>query len=102
MKTGFKLPEQTAIATQAETLLNTGVEQEVVLAFMRDRGLGRMDSMRVLVNATGVSLLDAKNIVLNSLAWQDAFGKDPELQKKLHNAVQALDLASAVPLAITD
>ena len=70
MNDGFKLPEQTALAQQAETLLNTGVDQETVLRFLRDGGLGKLDSMRALANATGMSLIEAKNVVQSSQAWR--------------------------------
>ena len=70
MKSAFKFPEQAALAARAEVMLALGDDHETVLAFLRAGGLGKLDSMRVLANATGMPLIEAKNIVQRSLAWQ--------------------------------
>jgi len=70
VNSGFKFPEQTALAAQAEVMLKLGDDHETVLAFLRAGGLGKLDSMRVLANATGMSILKTKNIVQGSKAWR--------------------------------
>lgn len=70
MDGAFKLPEQTALAAEADMLLQTGESHEKVLAFLRSGGMSKLDSMRVLSRATGLPLLQCKNIVLQSRAWQ--------------------------------
>ncbi len=70
MESGFKFPEQTALAAQADTMLQLGDDRETVLAFLRAGGLGKLDSMRVLAKATGISILEAKKLVQASKAWR--------------------------------
>ncbi len=70
MKSGFKLPEQASLAEQAECMLQLGDDRETVLAFLRAGGMGKLDSMRILAESTGISLIEAKNIVQRSPAWK--------------------------------
>jgi ribosomal protein L7/L12 len=92
MKAGFKTAEQTAAASDAERLINSGVDHVIVLGFLRERGLNKPDSIKALISATGMSLGDAKNIVHHSRAWQDSFARDEEFHASLLKAVQALGL----------
>jgi ribosomal protein L7/L12 len=92
MKADFKTAEQTAAASDAEKLINSGADHELVLGFLRQRGFNKLDSIKVLVSATGISLGDAKNIVHDSRAWQDSFARDEEFHASLLKAVQALGL----------
>ena len=73
MDGGWKLPEQAALANEAEMLLQTGEPQESVLAFLRKGGMSKLDSMRVLSMATGIPLLQCKDIVQRGLALSGAY-----------------------------
>jgi len=92
MKVEFRTPEQTAVASDAERLLQSGADHEIVLAFLRERGFNKLDSIKALVGISGISLGDAKNVVHNSRAWQDVFTRDEEFHASLEKAVQALGL----------
>jgi ribosomal protein L7/L12 len=92
MKADFKTAEQTAIVSDAAKLIKSGADHEIVLGFLRERGFNKLDSMKALVNTTGMSLGDAKNIVHHSRAWQDTFAKDEEFHASLLKAVEALGL----------
>ena len=70
MDTGWKFPEQAALARHAEMLLHTGETHETVLSYLRKGGMGKLDSMRVLSSATGIPLLKCKDIVQGSTAWR--------------------------------
>ena len=70
IKPGFHLPEQMMLAARAEEMLHSGADFESVLTFLRSGGLGKLDSMRVLSNSTGLGLVEAKNIVQASKAWR--------------------------------
>ncbi len=70
MKIGFTLPEQTAAADHAEMLLKTDADPEAVFAFLRSRGMGKMDCMRVFADATGIPLVEAMKIVQRSPVWR--------------------------------
>ncbi|RRA48682.1 hypothetical protein D1Y84_10700 [Acidipila sp. EB88] len=70
MESGWKFPEQQALAQQAEAMLQIGDDHESVLRFLRNGGLSKIDSMRVLSQATGIPLLKARDIVQSSQAWR--------------------------------
>jgi ribosomal protein L7/L12 len=92
MKADFKTVEQAAVASDAEKLINSGADNEIVLGFLRERGFNKLDSIKALIGATGMSLGDAKNIVHHSRAWQDSFARDEEFHASLLKAVQTLGL----------
>ena len=71
MKSGFKYPAQIALAEQAEVMLQLGDDHETVLRFLRNGGLSKIDSIRVLAEATGTSVLQAMKVVQSSRAWSD-------------------------------
>ncbi len=70
MSIGWKLPEQAAAAEHAEMLLKTDVAPEAVFAFLRSRGMSKLDSMRIFADATGTSLVQAMKIVQRSPVWR--------------------------------
>jgi ribosomal protein L7/L12 len=92
MSAAFKTAEETVIASDAKRLINSGANHEIVLGFLRERGFNKLDSIKALVNATGMSLNNAKGIVHHGRAWQDTFSRDEEFHASLLKAVQALDL----------
>jgi hypothetical protein len=60
MKADFKTEEQAAVASDAEKLINSGADNEIVLGLLRERGFDKLDSIKAIVNATGMSLGEAK------------------------------------------
>ena len=75
MSHGFKIPEQAALAEQAEAMLQIGDDYETVLRFLRAGGMGKIDSMRAIAQANGISILEARDIVQKSDAWKHAPGR---------------------------
>lgn len=92
MKADSKTAAQTAVASDAQKLLKSGADHEIVLGFLRERGFNKLDSIKALISATGMSLADAKNVIHHSRAWQDSFARDEEFHAFLLKAVQALGL----------
>ena len=92
MSVEFKTAEQVAIASDAGRLIHSGADHEIVLGFLRERGFNKLDSIKALIGATGMSLGDAKSIVHHSRAWQDSFARDEEFHASLLKAVQSLGL----------
>ncbi len=86
----FKLPEQNAIAADAQRLLEAGVDREIVMGVLAKGGLSKIDSIRLMSELTGVPLLEAKNMVQNSRAWQHRLARDPTFQAQVAEALQAL------------
>ncbi len=90
MTAHFKLPEQNAIAADAQRLFDAGVEQEVVIGFLCKGGLSKIDSIRLMSQLTGMPLLEAKKLVHSSRAWQHTFAKDAAFHAQLAAVMQAL------------
>ncbi len=98
MTAHFKLPEQNAIAADAQRLFEAGVDQEIVIGVLCKRGLSKIDSIKLMSELTGMPLLEAKNVVHNSRAWQHTFARDESFQRQLAEALDALKEDEAGPL----
>jgi ribosomal protein L7/L12 len=86
----FKLPEQNAIAADAQRLLDAGVDQEILIGVLCKRGLSKIDSIKLMSELTGLPLLEAQKIVQKSRAWQHTFARDEAFQRQLAEALLAL------------
>ena len=92
MKADLKAAEQAAIASDAEKLIHSGADCEIVLGVLRERGFNKLDSIKTLIRVSGMSPGDAKDVVHNSRAWRDSFARDEEFHASLLKAVQGLGL----------
>ncbi len=90
MTAHFKLPEQNAIAADAQRLLDAGVDQEILIGVLCKRGLSKIDSIKLMSELTGLPLLEAQKIVQKSRAWQHTFARDEAFQRQLAEALLAL------------
>ena len=90
MTAHFKLPEQNAIAADAQRLFDAGVDQEIVIGILCKGGLSKIDSIRLMSAMTGMPLLEAKNVVHKSRAWQHTFARDEAFHAQLDEVLRAL------------
>jgi len=67
-------------------LIGAGIDIEPLIAMLRDDGLSKMGSIRVLVDLNISSLADAKRLVHCSPVWSDVRKRDDELHEKLAKA----------------
>jgi 3-deoxy-D-manno-octulosonic-acid transferase len=74
------------IVEEARKIKQGGAGSEAVLKFLRDQGLGKIDSIKVLRDLYGIGLKEAKEIVDQSPVWSDRFEADHELWKELEEA----------------
>ncbi len=86
----FKLPEQNALAVDAQRLAEAGASHELVIGVLAKGGLSRMDSIKLLSELTGMPLLAAKDAVQSSRAWQHTFARDAAFHAEIAAALQAL------------
>lgn len=91
MKADFSKHERPSATNSARTMLNAGENYDVVLAFLRTEGVNKLDSIKVLCEAVGLSLLDAKRLVHNSDVWKDSFKRDEKFHASLLKAVADSD-----------
>jgi hypothetical protein len=68
----------TGLTSSSRELLIRGGSIEDVLRHLRDDGVSPVASMKVLRDLIGISVTDAKDIVLSSDAWAD---KKPEFDQ---------------------
>ena len=71
----------------------TQANYDSVLAYLRDRGYGKLDSIKFLCDAGKITLIEAKEIVHDSAAWSDAFERDERLHDSLLRTVAELGLS---------
>jgi len=77
------------IVTHAEHLWRASHESEPVLRFLCDRGVSKIDSIKIMRSLCKISLGDAKKLVTYSPVWQDTLEATVALQDE---ALAALDL----------
>jgi ribosomal protein L7/L12 len=86
----FKLPEQNAIAADAQRLLDAGVEQEVVIGVLCRGGLSKIDSIKLMSELMGMPLIESQKVVQQSRAWQHGFPRDTAFHAQLDEVLRAL------------
>ncbi len=82
--------DNSSVTVDAERLLLAGANYDTVLAFLRDHGFGKLDSIKFLCNAAKMTLSDAKQLVHDSAAWKDTFKRDERLHDSLMRALADL------------
>jgi len=92
MKANAHSSDKNALISCAEQLLHAGKGYDAVLAYLREGGYGKLDSMKFLCRAGKLSLIRAKEIVHDSVVWSDAFERDEELHDSLLRSVAELGL----------
>jgi 3-deoxy-D-manno-octulosonic-acid transferase len=87
-------PKDPAIELEARRLKHDGADTETILCFLREKGCGKIDSIKILRSVYGLGLADAKGIVDSSKIWQDHLGSDAALHERLW---RELEEAANVP-----
>ena len=62
--------------SDASKHLQSGGDLEVLLFELRKRGADKIDSIKVLKSAMGLSMLQAKSLVDRSDTWSDRYAQD--------------------------
>jgi ribosomal protein L7/L12 len=85
-------PLDPEIVADAQRLVAVGADRETILVFLRDRKLGKIDSIKIVRILYALSMSEAKDLVDNSAAWSDWFQSDMKFRE---TALQVLkDLAA--------
>ena len=71
------------IKAHARQLKHEGKSTEAILTFVRERGLGKIPSIKILQELYGIGLREAKEIVDHSAAWEDRLHADAVFQHEL-------------------
>ena len=78
------------ILDDAQRLLQAGAELELILAFFRERGLDKIDSINSVRTLLGKTMREAKTLVDCSRAWSDTYNSDMQLREKTIKALRQL------------
>lgn len=78
------------VLEDARKLISGGADTEVVLVFLRENGLDKIDSINSIRALFAKSMPEAKTLVDNSRAWSDHFYSDQDLHDKARRAVSEL------------
>jgi ribosomal protein L7/L12 len=74
----------------ARRLLSAGADQELVLVFLRERGLDKIDSINSARRLLGKTTAEAKTLVDRSQAWSDRYESDVQLREAAREALRQL------------
>lgn len=88
MKTLSVTPIDAQVESRIAQMLKSGTGVEAVILAMRDSGLDKIESVKLLRNYGGMSLADGKTAVHLSKAWQDCRESDDALHEQ---AIAAAD-----------
>jgi hypothetical protein len=78
------------VLSEARKLISAGVDTELILVFLRDRGFDKIDSNSALRQLFGASTTEAKNLIDLSEAWSDRFYSDTQLRETAREALRHL------------
>ena len=71
-------------------LMRGGADYQTVLVFLRERGLDKIDSIKILRKLLEKTTLEAKTLVDESHAWSDRYEFDQELRAVAREAIRRL------------
>jgi hypothetical protein len=79
---------KTAIYREAERLVSTGADPEMVLSFLRDHGMDERDSTYSIAGLVGTTVADAKSLIQNSQTWSEVRSRDEQFRKVAQDALR--------------
>ena len=79
-----------AATAKCRELVSRGSPIEHVLAHLREVGLSKGQSIRVLVEAAGYRLREAKELVHSSAVWSDVRDRDDQFHDELLKNLESL------------
>jgi hypothetical protein len=76
----------------AEKLVSTGADSEMVLSFLREHGMNERDSMYSIAGLMGTTVPEAKSLIYNSQTWPEVRGREEQFRKVARDALRELGL----------
>jgi ribosomal protein L7/L12 len=97
MNSARVLKDDVALVRDVTQMLRTDSSEEQVVEHLRQLGLDKLDSIKVLRSATGMSLGQAKKTVHCSEAWADRREADDAFHEAAFAAAKELGFVEVVP-----
>lgn len=83
------------IVADAERLAAAGADRETILVFLREKGFGKIDSIKTIRPLFNLSMKEAKELIDYSAAWSDRFESDMKLREIAWQAIQDIAAENA-------
>ena len=74
----------------AKKLIQGGAEPELVLSFLRERDVGRIDSVYAMASLMEKSVSEARDLVDGSQTWSDLYETDMRFRNAAREALRDL------------
>jgi hypothetical protein len=74
----------------AKKLIQGGAEPELVLSFLRERGVGRIDSVYAMASLMEKSVSESRDLVDGSQTWSDLYETDMRFRNAAREALRDL------------
>jgi hypothetical protein len=72
----------------AQHLLQSGADPELVLSFLRERGMSKRDSIYTLASLMEISVLEANTLVHSSKSWSDLYDSNAAFRNAAREALR--------------
>ena len=86
------------VVEDARKLMQAGADAELILVFLRDRGLDMADCIYSVQDLFRNQFSEAKNLVVLSQAWSDRYESDTQLRESAREALRRLAASNAPDL----
>jgi hypothetical protein len=86
------------VVEDARELIQAGADPELLLVFMRDRGLDLTDCIYSIQTLLGERFADAKSLVIHSRAWSDRYETDSKIKEEAREAIRILAESNSADL----
>lgn len=83
----IRFPE---VVEDARKLMNAGADTEMILVFMRERGLDIADCIYSIQDLQGKPHAVAKELVMHSRAWSDSYKTNMQIRQAALEAIRIL------------
>jgi hypothetical protein len=77
------------LLAECQALLSRGQGFEAILSLLRQRGLSKVESIKVLSDAARLPLAESKRIVHLSTTWRDERASGEELHEAIDEALRS-------------
>jgi hypothetical protein len=84
------VPDRNQLIAECASLLEEGIDHEGLIAFLREQGCSKIDSIVALSAALRLDLGRAKELVHCSEAWRDMRESDNQLHEEFAQALSEL------------
>lgn len=91
-------PQKDETVADVEKLYQAGADIEMLVFFMRERGLNQFDSLKALLKITPLSMKEAKSAIDESKTWSEYYSSNVDLRDSAWQALLKLSEEKSIDL----